>query len=179
VTSRTLYEQPYKRHDLEDLVDEDIALGPHLDTKTFVSLNMVFNRNRSLVFTSKCVVLVRCRRLQDLLVLQGTTKSTRKKSHEKRHDVTICQNQKINIFLEGRRKSWESAENSSFKYQVIENNNRWTIRGELLLFLGVPKVLGVWKPPYGRPSLLRKTWHSFLDSLNKRSCLLSGLNLLK
>jgi len=42
---------------LEDLGDVDIALGPHLEEKT-------------------------CEHLQDLLVLQGTTKSTRKKSQE-------------------------------------------------------------------------------------------------
>jgi len=33
-------------------------------------------------FFPQSVVLVRCRRLQDLLVLQGTTKSTRKKTQE-------------------------------------------------------------------------------------------------
>jgi len=50
---------------LEDLGDADIALGPHLEEKTGHS-----------------VVLVRCLHLQDLLVLQGTTKSTRKKAQE-------------------------------------------------------------------------------------------------
>jgi len=39
---------------------------------------MVYNRNRSHIFTSKCGP---SRRLQELLVLQGITKSTRKKSH--------------------------------------------------------------------------------------------------
>jgi len=47
---------------LEDLGGDDIALGPHFPLS---------------------VVLVQCRRLQDLLVLQGTTKSTRKKSQER------------------------------------------------------------------------------------------------
>jgi len=37
---------------------------------------MVLNRNRALVFTSKYGPTSRSRRLQDLLVLQGTTKST-------------------------------------------------------------------------------------------------------
>jgi len=47
---------------LEYLGDDDIALGPHLEVKT--------------------CDLVRCRRLKDLLVLRGTTKSTRKKSQK-------------------------------------------------------------------------------------------------
>jgi len=42
---------------------------------------MVFNRNRSQVLPQS-VVLVRCRSLQDLLVLQGTMNSTRKKYRE-------------------------------------------------------------------------------------------------
>jgi len=48
---------------LEDLGEDDIALGPHLEVNT---------GHRFLLLS---VVLV-----QDLLVLQGTTKSTRKKS---------------------------------------------------------------------------------------------------
>jgi len=55
---------------LEDLGDVDIALGPHLEEKTCDR------------FFPLSVVLVRCLHLQDLLVLQGTTKSTRKKSQE-------------------------------------------------------------------------------------------------
>jgi len=47
----------------DDLEDDEIALGPHIEVKM-----IVFNRNRSQVFTSKSVVLVRCRRLQDLVV---------------------------------------------------------------------------------------------------------------
>jgi len=46
---------------LEDLGDANIALGPHLEEKTCDRLKTII-------------------RLQDLLVLQGTTKSTRKKS---------------------------------------------------------------------------------------------------
>jgi len=68
-------------HKLEDLGDDDIALGPHLyiDVK-IISLMMVFNRNLSQQVLPLSVVLVR--RLQDFLVLQGTTKSTRKKSQQ-------------------------------------------------------------------------------------------------
>jgi len=41
---------------LEDLGDDDIALGPHLEVKTCqTSLMVVFNRNRSQVFASKCI----------------------------------------------------------------------------------------------------------------------------
>jgi len=53
---------------LEDLGDDDIALGPHLEEKTCVRFRSV----------GRCCP----RGLQDLLVLQGTTKSTRKKSQD-------------------------------------------------------------------------------------------------
>jgi len=58
---------------LEDLGDDDIALGTHFEVKTCDR------------FWLKTIIrLVRCRRLQDLLVFQGTTKLTRKKSQESR-----------------------------------------------------------------------------------------------
>jgi len=60
--------------DLKDLGDVDIALGPHLEENT---CGGQVDR-----FFPLSVVLVRCQHLQDLLVLQGTTKSTRKKSQE-------------------------------------------------------------------------------------------------
>jgi len=44
------------------------------------SLMMVFNRNRGHRFLPLSVVLVRCRRLQDLLVLQGTLRSHQESS---------------------------------------------------------------------------------------------------
>jgi len=43
---------------VEDLGDDDIALGPHFRGK---NLMMVFNRSRSQVCTSKCGPIVRCR----------------------------------------------------------------------------------------------------------------------
>jgi len=52
---------------LENLGDDDIALGPLLEVKTVLPLS---------------VVLVRCRRPKSSIVLQGTTKSTRKKFQE-------------------------------------------------------------------------------------------------
>jgi len=57
-----------KRRVLEDLGDNDIALGPHLEEKTDV-------------------VLVPCH----LLVLLGTTKSTRNKSQEEESISVVCE----------------------------------------------------------------------------------------
>jgi len=51
---------------IEDLGDDDIALGPHLE-------------EGKIWFLPQSVVLVGCCRLRDILVLLGTTKSTRKK----------------------------------------------------------------------------------------------------
>jgi len=68
---------------LEDLGDDDIALEPHLEVKTcdrFRVITIIRLMNNR--FLPLSVVLVRCRHLQDLLVLQGTTKSTRKKSQQ-------------------------------------------------------------------------------------------------
>jgi len=68
---------------LEDLGDVDIALGPHFEE-----------------------VLVRCQHLQDFLVLQGTTKSTRKKSQEnsmadleKRLEVCVLFFSKVLVYV--------------------------------------------------------------------------------
>jgi len=64
--------QPYLK---EGLADEDIVLGgPQFEVKTYDRFRL------KTIIRLSSVVLVRCRRLQDLLVLQGTTKSTRKES---------------------------------------------------------------------------------------------------
>jgi len=68
---------------LEDLGDVDIALGPPLEEKTCDRFRL-----KTIIISTETghsglsVVLVRCLHLQDLLVLQGTTKSTRKKSQQ-------------------------------------------------------------------------------------------------
>jgi len=69
--------------DLEDLGDDDIALGPHLEVKTCnrFRLKTIIRLISLISHQSLSVVLVRCRHLQDLLVLQGTTR-TRVKSQE-------------------------------------------------------------------------------------------------
>jgi len=72
----------------EDLGDDDIALGPHLEVKTCDQFWMktIIRQSDSTEtghrLLPQSVVLERCRRLQDLLVRQGTTKSTRKKTQE-------------------------------------------------------------------------------------------------
>jgi len=55
---------------LEDLEDDDMALGPHFEVKTCdrFGLKTIISLMMSQVFTSISVVLVRCRRLQDLLM---------------------------------------------------------------------------------------------------------------
>jgi len=65
---------------LEGLGDDDIALGPHLEVKTCHQTLDGF-QPKPVTGLPLSVVLVPCRRLQDLLVLQGTTKSTRNKTN--------------------------------------------------------------------------------------------------
>jgi len=59
--------------ELEDLGDDDMALGPHFEGETCDRFRLI-----SIIRLSD----LRCLRLDDLLVLQGTTKTTRKKAQE-------------------------------------------------------------------------------------------------
>jgi len=69
----------------EDLGDDDMALGPHLGEKPCDR------------FLPLSVVLVRCHRLQNLLILQGTTKSAREKSQELLSNSKKCREKSVDF----------------------------------------------------------------------------------